>query len=288
MKRSNRLIMLIGAFLAIVAFVGIIVFLGGGRSGGGEGEGTRTQTAQVYSKAAIPLGTLVTSSNSGTLFEVKQVPTAEAIPGVLTSIDLTIGQTVRKDVVDGEPVTNDTFGGSSQLKVPAGFRAVAIRVDQVTGAGALIKPGDWVDVVAYLPPENFPVIQVDPETDQIEPIAGLNNASVKLLIQQLQVIGTLLPPPQTNEQGEPVEGEPTLSQNQEEIVIVAVDAQQAEIISFAQRQGSITLALRSIEDFQGEIKPLFDTTSGIVLKKLVDEYGVLPPELIETTVPNIP
>jgi Flp pilus assembly protein CpaB len=288
LKRSNRLIMLIGAFLAIVAFVGIIVFLGGGRSGGGEGEGTRTQTAQVYSKAAIPLGTLVTSSNSGTLFEVKQVPTAEAIPGVLTSIDLTIGQTVRKDVVDGEPVTNDTFGGSSQLKVPAGFRAVAIRVDQVTGAGALIKPGDWVDVVAYLPPENFPVIQVDPETDQIEPIAGLNNASVKLLIQQLQVIGTLLPPPQTNEQGEPVEGEPTLSQNQEEIVIVAVDAQQAEIISFAQRQGSITLALRSIEDFQGEIKPLFDTTSGIVLKKLVDEYGVLPPELIETTVPNIP
>ena len=155
-------------------------------------------------------------------------------------------------------------------------------------AGVLLQAnftrvGDYVDVVVGFPGDVFPVIQIDPETDLVTPVAGLNGTSVKLLIQQLQVIGILLPPPPTDAQGEPVEGDPTLT-GQQEIVIVAVDEQQSEIIKFAQMQGNISLALRAIEDFQEDIKPLPDVTTGIILKTLVDEYGVLPPELIETTV----
>ncbi|HLA15838.1 MAG TPA: Flp pilus assembly protein CpaB [Candidatus Limnocylindrales bacterium] len=282
MKRSNRLILLIGLFLAAVAFILIVVFLGG--SGGGDGGDTGPREVdQVYAKTDIPLGTLVTAANSTTLFETKQVRTPEAAPGVLTTISLTIGQTVRQDIVTGQPITSDVFGGGTDIKVPPGFLGVAIQVDQTTGAGTLIKAGDYVDVVVGFVGEVFPVIQIDPETELVTPIPGLNGTSVKLLIQQLQVIGTLLPPPPTDAQGEPVEGEPTLT-GQQEIVIVAVTAQQAEIIKFGQMQGNISLALRSIEDFQGDIKPLPAITTGIILKTLVDEYGVLPPELIETTV----
>jgi pilus assembly protein CpaB len=280
LKRSNRLILLIGLFLAIVAFILIVVFLGGG---GAQQQPAVTEVGQVSAKTAIPLGTLVTNSNYTALFKETKVPSAQAVPGVLTSMTLTIGQTVRKDVLVDEPITNETFGGTTQIRVPPGKRGVAIQVDQQTGAGTLIKTGDWVDVVVGFPGDVFPVIQIDPETDQVTPVPGLNGTSVKLLIQQLQVIGSLLPPPPTNEQGQPVEGEPTLT-GQQEIVIVAVDAQQAEIIKFAQMQGNISLALRSIEDFQTDIKPLPDVTTGIILKTLVDEYGVLPPELIETTI----
>jgi Flp pilus assembly protein CpaB len=280
LKRSNRLILLIGLFLAVVAFVLIVVFLGQPGSGGGGGE--PSEVDQVYAKIDINLGTLVTSENVGLLFETKSVRTTSATPGVLTDPAIAIGQVVRMDVEAGAAITAQTFGGTNQIKVPPGFRGVAIQVDQTTGVGTLIKAGDYVDVVVGFPGDNFPVIQVDPETDQIVPVAGLNGTSVKLLIQQLQVIGTLLPPPPTNAEGEPVEGEPTLT-GQQEIVIVAVDAQQAEIIKFAQMQGNISLALRSVEDFQGEVAPLPESTTGIILKRLVDNYGVLPPELIETT-----
>jgi len=282
LKRSNRLILLIGLFLAVVAFVLIVVFLGGGQTTPGD-TGPR-EVGQVYSRTAIPLGTLVTATNVNTIFETRTVRTPEALEGVLTDTALTIGQTVRQDVVAGQPITNQVFGGTTfNIKVPPGMRGVAIQVDQVTGAGTLIKAGDYVDVVVGFPGDVFPVIQIDPETDLVTPIAGLNGTSVKLLLQQLQVIGTLLPPPPTDAQGEPVEGEPTLT-GQQEIVIVAVKAQQAEVIKFAQMQGNISLALRAIEDFQEDIKPLPDVTTGIILKTLVDEYGVLPPELIETTV----
>jgi Flp pilus assembly protein CpaB len=284
LKRSNRLILLIGLFLAVVAFILIVVFLGGGGGGGGPA-GQPTKVDQVYAKTDIPLGTLVTNTNYTSLFEEKTVDQSDAIPGVITDINLTIGQTVRQEVFDEQPITTEVFGGAASVRVPPGMRGVAIQVDQVTGVGTLIKTGDWVDVVVGFPGENFPVVQTDPETDQIQPVAGLNGTSVKLLIHQLQVIGTLLPPPPTDAQGEPVEGEPTLT-GQQEIVIVAVNAQQAEIIKFAQMQGTISLALRSIEDFQGAITPIPEVTTGIILKGLVDVYGVLPPELIETTVPE--
>ena len=119
---------------------------------------------------------------------------------------------------------------------------------------------------------------------------------MKLLLQGMQVLGTLLPPPpaQAEGQGEqPTTGEPgTALTGQQQIVALAVDAQQAEVIKFAQMDGNISLILRSGDDFLDattglpiDPPPLPDPTTGIILKSLVDRYGVLPPELIETVLP---
>jgi Flp pilus assembly protein CpaB len=77
---------------------------------------------------------------------------------------------------------------------------------------------------------------------------------------------------------------------QQEIVIVAVSAQQAEIVKYAQLDGSTTLALRSPKDFvdpktNQPVVPVPDKTSGITLKVLVDSYGVLPPQVVESVLP---
>jgi hypothetical protein len=113
----------------------------------------------------------------------------------------------------------------------------------------------------------------------------------------MQVLGTLLPPPPQNTSGQegqpPASGQPGTALNgQQEIVALAVDAQQAEVIKFAQLDGDISLILRSTQDFLDpttgqpiDPPPLPDATTGVILKTLVDRYGVLPPELIETVLP---
>jgi hypothetical protein len=106
------------------------------------------------------------------------------------------------------------------------------------------------------------------------------------------VLGTLLPPPTTVE-GQPTDGgeTPTTLTGQQEIVLLSVNAQQAEVIKFAQLDGSISLVLRSPKDFLDEagnpIEPIPPETSGVTLKVLVDEYDVLVPQLVETLLPAV-
>jgi hypothetical protein len=121
--------------------------------------------------------------------------------------------------------------------------------------------------------------------------------SVKNIIENVEVVGTLLPPPTTTTTGQeapssaaPANGGTALS-DQKEIVLVAVTAQQAEVIKYAQTlaepiQGgqaglNITLILRSPQDKNAPI----DKTTGVVLKTLIDQYGVLPPSAVLASAP---
>ena len=115
----------------------------------------------------------------------------------------------------------------------------------------------------------------------------------------MQVLGTLLPPPDrtagptaTSGDTPPSRARPSTASS--EIVILAVTAQQAEVIKFAQLDGSITLVLRSPDDFidpttgepiTADRRP---RPPGVILKTLVDTYGVLPPEVVETVTPKRP
>ena len=60
--------------------------------------------------------------------------------------------------------------------------------------GTVIKTGDYVDVISGVTGEKFPVITVNPADDSVTVVSGLNSTSVKVLLQGLQVLGTLLPP----------------------------------------------------------------------------------------------
>ena len=174
---------------------------------------------------------------------------------------------------------------------------MAVQVDQVTGVGTVIKTGDYVDMVVGLTADKFPVTTISPVDNSITVVAGLNGTSVKLLLQGLQVMGTLLPPvappPETGTTASPAPstGPSTALNGQQEIVILAVSAQQSEVLKFVQMDGNITLALRSPSDFidpttGAPLPPVSAETTGIILKTLVDSYGVLPPEIVQTVTPT--
>ena len=59
MKRSNRLVLLVGVFLAIVAFVGVILFSGGGRQQNPPAQELEQPT--VVAAVDIPLGAKITA-----------------------------------------------------------------------------------------------------------------------------------------------------------------------------------------------------------------------------------
>jgi hypothetical protein len=168
--------------------------------------------------------------------------------------------------------------------------------------GTLIQPGDRVDVVfAFakgadsLPeiPETFLLPRSGPlpvcgETVLCEEEGkiGINVLSVKLIVQNVRVVGTLLsalPAPSRAAEASPTPQPGTALTGRTELVIVAVNAQQAEVLRFGQLLAvPMTLLMRAPAD--AEATP--DLTTGIILKTLLEEYGVLPPLPIGVPLPD--
>jgi pilus assembly protein CpaB len=288
------LVLLVGVFLAIVAFVAVL-FLS--PRGGPSQTDVPTEAATVIATVDIPLGARITADQ----VTVVDKPLAGRDVDAFGDVSQVLGKTVREPVVKDAAITARTFTGGQagqilDIRVPPGRRAITVQVDQVTGVGTVIKTGDYVDMVIGIRADKFPVITTNPQDDTFTVVSGINGTSVKLLLQGMQVLGTLLPPPPAQAQGQegqPAQGEQgTALTGQQEIVALSVDAQMAEVIKFAQMDGEISLILRSADDFIDpttgqpiDPAPLPDPTTGIILKSLVDRYGVLPPELIETVLP---
>ncbi|MBF6604725.1 MAG: Flp pilus assembly protein CpaB [Chloroflexi bacterium] len=299
MKRSNRLVLLIGALLAVVAFVGVVLLLNNGTTGsGGTPAPTAPTTAQVvFAKVDIPAGTVI----SADMVELRAVALAAATSDSIPDPGLAVSKTIRRSVKAGTELTYGYFvdlGTTSNVtdNLPQGLRAMAIQVSQLTGVGTLIHTGDNVDVIIAIKIQNTIADTKNP--GQVVTV-GAAQPTVKMILQNIKVIGTLLPPPtQTpaQQQAAPSPGasavpqQPSTTLNgQSEIVVVAVTANQAEAIRYAQLYDDpatdpISLVLRSPKDYltasgSPTIPPL-DKTDGVVLQTLIDKYGVLPPSVI--------
>ena len=296
MKRSNRLILLIGVFLAVVAFVLIVILLGGS---GGPGPGVTPSPAPISTVIAakdIALGVTITED----MLTTQNLPQQQRLTGAFQTPSQVVGQIARQQVTTGQQITASTLNAAiSHIEVPKGQRAMSVQVDAVSGVGTAIQTGDYVDVLLGLTGDAFPVVQLNPQDQSIQVVAGLNSTSVKLLIDGLQVLGTVQPQAQSsgnqnqnnnNPSASPTPAGPGLEQDTTQLVVLSVSAQQAELIKFAQMQGSISLVLRSSKDFFDEngqpVLPVPPGTTGVILKTPVDGgYGVLRPELVEAILP---
>jgi Flp pilus assembly protein CpaB len=315
LKRSNRLILLIGVLLAAMAFVGVIMLTGSSSPGGGTPTTTPAPTTAKVVKATIDFaaGTNVTAS----MVELADVPIAAVGPDTIPDTGLAIGKTIRRAVTKGETLGYSFFistGLESNVTdaLPKGLRGMAIQVSQVTGVGTLIQNGDHVDVVISLQIQN---VIPDPATKGQIIKVGDPAPSVKLVVQNALVLGTLLPPPPSTAQASPTPApsgptsgagqQPTSLNGQSEMVLVAVTANQAEVIRYAQLYAdpaagdNISLVLRSPKDYvqvdasgnpvldaSGNpviVVPPLERTDGVVLKTLIDKYLVLPPDVLNNT-----
>lgn len=114
---------------------------------------------------------------------------------------------------------------SLAVKTPPGKRAVTVSIDSLEAVGGLINPGDFVDVIAQL---NLP--STSKKVDRKDSVTAM-------IFQKLQIlaINTILDP--TNMYDEQQQ-QPSLK------ITFAVNPQEAGLLSFANKNGKLQLALR--------------------------------------------
>lgn len=302
MKRSNRLLILIGFVLAACAFVGVVLLANGG---GGLGSATpaptptpEPKTTVVIAAVDIQLGDKITADKVKT----KQVTISEKLSlgtDTFTTTDQVIGMSaggsIAKDSVlhsgtDFLPPGTMVAGRSIAGGVAPDMVGVGIEVDQVNGVGTLIVGGDHVDVVLAIAQTQVKIEDVQTKNKHGLNIGNPDMVTSKLVIQNRKVLTTLLPEPETGTGvgaaaatvAPKKSGRTITNSGQHMIVILEVSPAEAEIIRYAQRHGEIDggeylalgLALRSDKD--NDKGPI--TTTGITFSRLVQLYGVLPPD----------
>lgn len=286
MKRSNRLIILVGVLLAVLAFVGVLFVLNQG--GGGPSEPAEVLTKVLVAKRDIALGDEVTPD----MVEVSEV-TPEAVEGTPFSDPSQLtGRPAIQDIPSGAQVTKELVGQAVgavciSCQLEPGEKAIAFQVDRVTGIDFLILPGDHIDVVVS---QGVSLLQPTQDTidnpageQRFEVVAGTEGArTVKTVLQDKRVLyvsqarnlpgqSTATPAP---DGGDQQQVEPIVSV----IVVIAGTDQDAELIKFAQDNvetvGPLTAVLRNPQDDVAE------STTGLTLALLIDRYGVPVPDIV--------
>ena len=139
---------------------------------------------------------------------------------------------VRRSILAGEPITEAklfTRQGASFLSgmLTPGMRAVAIKVQDVSGVGGFIMPGDRVDVIVSL---KWKIDQ-----DARNSGAPFTEYTSETIVQNARVMGI---DQAFNDFDETVV--------KASAITLEVTPKQAEIIAIAQNRGNLSLALRSL------------------------------------------
>ena len=293
MKRSNRLVILVGLLLAVLAFVAIVILL----NQRGEEPTAEEQTETVLVAVEdIDIGEEVTPD---------KVEAVEVQPGAVQVTPMSdpsqvSGQPAVFAIPARSQVTLEAIGAGDPLlvNIPAllnpGEKAVSLQVDRVTGLDFLVKPGDTVDIVVaaelqVLQPTQDSVESTDPNAPvRMEPVPGLEAArSVKAVLQDKRVI-YVSDTRSTQEEPQDTNGDGVIDENDDQaaappiekvLIVFAGTAQDAEVLRFAQANdeelGSLSVVVRHPEDDEVE------DTLGITIDQLVDEFGLRIPSIIE-------
>ena len=202
----------------------------------------------LLAKSDIPPQTPITPED----LLIKEIPVKYIQPGAVTSLAEVIGQISSMPIVAGEQILRTKLlppgkiGKALSEITPKGKRAVTVTVDNISSIAGLLTPGDYVDVSALLSPPSGSKWSEAEETA----------SRLVLLFQGVEVlaVGSEVVAPSPDSLGA---GRAKKISTGEGTVTLAVDPQEAILLSFVQEHGKIKLALRASEDVQTEsIKPV--------------------------------
>jgi pilus assembly protein CpaB len=153
--KSNRILLIFGVFLAIVAFGGALLV--GRTSGGNIAVGGAKNVPAVVALKDIPASTQITAD----MVSVQQFSADQAPPYAFRAKDLVVGKFAAIPIHTGSAiidydVVSDVSGvqpaKQAFLPIPAGMVAMQIPTGELVGAGGYIQPDDRIDVIVSYQP----------------------------------------------------------------------------------------------------------------------------------------
>jgi Flp pilus assembly protein CpaB len=289
-QRSNRLVILVGVLLAVLAFVAIVILLNQ-REEVTPVEEVR-ETVLVATRD-IDIGESLTPD----LVEAQEIDPEAVVGTPLRSTTQVSGQPALFPIPRGSQVTGEAIGlGTGAVvdiaaRLNPGEKAITFQVDRATGVDFLVKEGDTIDIIlsqqiSVLQETADSIANTDEEAaPRFEVVTGLENQrTVKAVLQDKRVLyvsQTRARAPEmidTDGDGVPdTEAETPVIDSV--IIVFAGTDQDAEVIKFAQNNlselGSLTAVIRHADDDE------IEETLGITIDQLVEEYGLRIPGIVE-------
>ena len=173
----------------------------------------------VVAKDDLPIGALVTKED----LKLVPWPSSDPLLGGFDSVDKVVNRGLVAPVLKNEPLSESKLapieaGAGLPPTIPAGMRAISVKVNEVIGVAGFTVPGSRVDVLAMV---------------------RQNDVSMaRIVVTNVQVLtsGTKYDQEQPKKDGKPIKTT---------VVTLAVNPNDAERIALAASNGQIVLALRN-------------------------------------------
>jgi pilus assembly protein CpaB len=223
MQNRLKIALVVAVFFGLIAAYGIYNFLS-----------TRQREYDAVKAANQPIVVAGQDISPGTILNdeaikkglIKTTPWPKtSIPaGAFSSTQQVIGKVNRVKILANEPILESRLAGEGAgltVRLEAGKRAMAVRVDEIIGVSGFIVPDDRVDIILTTTPVGG---------DQ-------SNRISKIVLQNKRVLSVA----QSTEQKD---GKPQLARS----ITLEVTPEEAEKLSLASQEGQIVLTLRGLGD----------------------------------------
>lgn len=144
MEKANKKIIIIALFLSLITALLVYIYMSGPKT-----TVPKVEYATVYVAAkTMPARYKITSA------DIKQVQVAKELlnPSSITELEDITGKLTMDRIIAGEQIINerlaDEEGVLLSYSLPKGTRAVSMNVNEQINVASLMRPGDYVDVIA--------------------------------------------------------------------------------------------------------------------------------------------
>ena len=241
---SNKKVLLLALLCGLLTAVALNFYL---KSVQEAASNIKTRAVAVAA-IKIPERTLITAN----MVTVKDIPVEYVNSYAVTDLSQIVGSTARAEIETGEQilqtkiVKRDSNQQSLAYSVPLGMRAISIKVDEQTGVGGLLKPGDSVDVLGTVEIEIF---STDPNVNTVR------ETKTHVILQNVEVlaVGQNIGQPVTSD-GEQKE----VKQESTKTVTLSVPAEKSQLVAHIAAKGDLYLTLRAPADNSMEERPSMD------------------------------
>ena len=223
MQNRLKIALVVAVFFGLVAAYGIYNFLSHQQK---ETDTLRAANQEIVVAAQDILPGTIFNEESLKKGLTKTTPWPKtSIPaGAFSTPQQIMGKVSRVKILANEPILESRLAGEGAgltVRLEAGKRALALRVDEIVGVSGFIVPDDRVDVILTT-----------------TPLGAAQDAKIsKIVLQNKRVLSVA----QSTEQKD---GKPQLARS----ITLEVTPEEAEKLSLASQDGQIVLALRGLGD----------------------------------------